>query len=152
MYIINALVVSREDTVIASHMCTFRSGLIDDDMDKAAEKLYEMYTDINPLYKIGGLRRFIKKNTINFQVFEILNADSFTEIDGLSEILSSYGVNIKSYDDLYDAKILEGLSFDERKCICERAISYRFYLYDASHKLIKWYNKYTICKRHYKRF
>lgn len=140
MYIINALVVSGEDTVIASHMHTFRSELMNDDMDKAVEKLYEMYTDINPLYKIGGLKRFIKKNIINFQVFEIVNADSFTNIGGLSEILSSYGVDIKSYNDLYDPKILEGLSFDERKRICERAVSYRFYLYDANHELIECYD------------
>lgn len=133
MYVVNAMVVSEEDTVIHSYGMRMYNRFPDDTtMEILVKDLYDSCTSLNPLYKIGGLKRFLKKHIINFQVYEILNPDTLS--GNLPEILHEYCPEINTMDDLRNPKVLQNYSFEDRKRICERAISYRFYLYDYSNK------------------
>lgn len=139
MYIINAIVVSKEDTVIASHATIGAASVDKNSMESALESLYQSYTDINPLYKIGGIKRFTKKNIINYQVYEIINPDAYIPYNKLGSILSKYGISINSYNDMKDPKLLSCFSYETRKEICNRVVSYKFYLYDQNYNLIETY-------------
>lgn len=142
MFYPKAMVVSKEDTIISTFSDYFCKEFPSKQrFDNMVKKLYQMYTDMNPLYKIGGIKRFLKKNIIQFQIFEIVNKDAFDVDNGdLSQLLHQYCPEINTEDDLYDPRVLDNYSFDERKRICELAVSYRFYLYDyANEKIIEVY-------------
>lgn len=132
MFYPKAMVVSKEDTIISTFGGYFcRDFPTKSYMGRIVEDMYNMYTDINPLYKMGGMKRFLKKNIINFQIFEVMNREALSANDSdLAALLHQYCPDINTDKDLYDPRVLSKYSFDERKRICELAVSYRFYLYD----------------------